>query len=105
MSNSVRETITVAPVGRVISPRRRWWALVVLMMPVLLVSIDNTVLNLALPAISEDLRPTGTQLLWVIDIYPLMLAGLLVAMGSLGDRIGLYTLAKLTRRMSRLYFS
>ncbi|MBC7443146.1 MAG: MFS transporter [Ramlibacter sp.] len=58
------------------------------MLPVLLVSIDNTVLNLALPAISEDLRPTGTQLLWVIDIYPLMLAGLLVAMGSLGDRTG-----------------
>ena len=88
MSNSVRETIPAEAVSLAISPRRRWWALVVLMLPVLLVSIDNTVLNLALPAISEDLRPTGTQLLWVIDIYPLMLAGLLVAMGSLGDRIG-----------------
>jgi EmrB/QacA subfamily drug resistance transporter len=87
VSNSVQETTPVA-VSRTISPRRRWGALVVLMLPVLLVSIDNTVLNLALPAISEDLRPTGTQLLWVIDIYPLMLAGLLVAMGSLGDRIG-----------------
>ncbi len=58
------------------------------MLPVLLVSIDNTVLNFALPAISEALKPSGTQLLWMIDIYPLMLAGLLVAMGSLGDRIG-----------------
>jgi len=58
------------------------------MLPVLLVSIDNTVLNFALPAISTATRPTGFQLLWMIDIYPLVLAGLLVAMGSLGDRIG-----------------
>lgn len=68
--------------------RKQWVALAVLMLPVLLVSIDNTVLNFALPAISEALQPTGTQLLWMIDIYPLMLAGLLVSMGSLGDRIG-----------------
>ncbi len=67
---------------------RAWIALVVLMLPVLLVSIDNTVLNFALPEISEALTPSGTQLLWMIDIYPLMLAGLLVSMGSLGDRIG-----------------
>ncbi|MCP2030496.1 DHA2 family multidrug resistance protein-like MFS transporter [Okibacterium sp. HSC-33S16] len=67
---------------------RGWWALAVLMLPVLLVSVDNTVLNFALPAISEDLTPSGTQLLWMIDIYPLVLAGLLVSMGSLGDRIG-----------------
>nr|WP_241992981.1 MFS transporter [Cryobacterium frigoriphilum] len=66
----------------------RWWALAVLMMPVLLVSIDNTVLNFALPAISEATQPSGTQLLWMVDIYPLVLAGLLVSMGSLGDRIG-----------------
>ncbi|TFD62920.1 MFS transporter [Cryobacterium suzukii] len=58
------------------------------MLPVLLVSIDNTVLNFALPAISTATRPTGVQLLWMVDIYPLVLAGLLVAMGSLGDRIG-----------------
>ena len=66
----------------------RWWALAVLMMPVLLVSIDNTVLNFALPAISAATLPSGTQLLWMVDIYPLVLAGLLVSMGSLGDRIG-----------------
>lgn len=67
---------------------RAWWALAVLMLPVLLVSVDNTVLNFALPAISEALTPTGTQLLWIVDAYPLVLAGLLVSMGSLGDRIG-----------------
>ncbi|MET0725025.1 MAG: MFS transporter [Leifsonia sp.] len=68
--------------------RRRWLALAALMLPVLLVSIDNTVLNFALPAISEALQPSGVQLLWIIDVYPLVLAGLLVSMGSLGDRIG-----------------
>ncbi|GAA1983427.1 MFS transporter [Isoptericola halotolerans] len=67
---------------------RRWAALVALMLPVLLVSVDNTVLSFALPQISADLRPTGTQLLWVVDVYPLVLAGLLVPMGSLADRLG-----------------
>ena len=67
---------------------REWSALVVLMLPVLLVSVDNTVLSFALPAISTSLDPSSNQLLWIVDIYPLMLAGLLVAMGSLGDRIG-----------------
>ncbi|NNC11051.1 MFS transporter [Planctomonas sp. JC2975] len=67
---------------------RQWAALSVLMLPVLLVSIDNTVLNFALPAISTALEPSGVALLWIIDIYPLVLAGLLVAMGSLADRIG-----------------
>lgn len=66
----------------------RWWALAALMLPVLLVSIDNTVLAFALPAISEALQPTGTELLWIVDVYPLVLAGLLVWMGSLGDRMG-----------------
>lgn len=67
---------------------RAWAALVVLMLPVLMVSMDNTVLSFALPALSAALAPGGTELLWVVDIYALMLAGLLVAMGSLGDRIG-----------------
>lgn len=67
---------------------RRWLALVVLVLPVLLVSIDNTVLAFALPAISEALQPSGTELLWIVDVYPLVLAGLLVWMGSLGDRVG-----------------
>jgi DHA2 family multidrug resistance protein-like MFS transporter len=67
---------------------RRWTALAVLMLPVLLVSVDNTVLSFALPQISASLEPTGTQLLWIVDVYPLVLAGLLVPMGSLADRVG-----------------
>ncbi|MGP9783999.1 MFS transporter [Glutamicibacter sp. AOP12-B1-11] len=71
-----------------LSRSRRWAALTVLLFPVLLVSVDNTVLSFAVPAISGALSPSGTQLLWIIDIYPLILAGLLVPMGFLGDRIG-----------------
>jgi DHA2 family multidrug resistance protein-like MFS transporter len=70
------------------APRRAWLALAVLMLPVLLVSVDNTVLSFALPAISRDLAPTAAQQLWIIDAYPLVLAALLVAMGSAGDRWG-----------------
>ena len=67
---------------------REWVALGVLLLPVLLVAVDATVLSFALPAISEALSPTGTQLLWMIDIYSLVLAGLLVSMGSFADRVG-----------------
>ncbi|MET9907863.1 MFS transporter [Streptomyces sp. NPDC006476] len=66
----------------------RWLALSVLVLAVLLVAVDATVLGLATPYISEDLRPTGTQLLWIGDVYSFVIAGLLVSMGSLGDRIG-----------------
>lgn len=67
---------------------RGWAALFVLMLPVLLVSVDNTVLSFALPEISLSLAPTGAEQLWIIDAYPLVLAGLLVTMGTLGDRFG-----------------
>lgn len=67
---------------------RGWAALVVLMLPVLLVSVDNTVLSFALPSIALELSPSSTQQLWIIDAYPLVLAGLLVTMGTLGDRFG-----------------
>ncbi|WP_231916287.1 MFS transporter [Microbacterium karelineae] len=67
---------------------RGWAALVVLMLPVLLVSMDNTILNFALPAIARDLEPTSAEQLWIIDAYSLVLAGLLVTAGSLGDRFG-----------------
>ncbi|MFB7458665.1 MULTISPECIES: MFS transporter [unclassified Streptomyces] len=66
----------------------RWLALSVLVLAVLLVAVDATVLGLATPFISEDLRPSGTQLLWIGDVYSFVIAGLLVSMGSLGDRIG-----------------
>lgn len=70
------------------SARRRWAALAVLMFPVLLVSVDNTALSFAVPSLSRDLQPSGNQLLWIIDVYPMVLAALLVAAGSLGDRFG-----------------
>ena len=68
--------------------RREWTALGVLMLPLLLVSMDVSVLYFAIPAISADLRPSGTQQLWIFDIYAFVLAGLLMTMGSLGDRVG-----------------
>ncbi|CAL9568014.1 MFS transporter [Streptomyces sp. enrichment culture] len=68
--------------------RREWTALGVLMLPLLLVSMDVSVLYFAVPSISADLEPTGTQQLWIFDIYGFVLAGLLMTMGSLGDRIG-----------------
>ncbi|MGW7199487.1 MFS transporter [Streptomyces chryseus] len=66
----------------------RWLALGVLVLAVLLVAVDATVLGLATPFLSEDLQPSGTQLLWIGDVYSFVIAGLLVSMGSLGDRIG-----------------
>ncbi|MFG3256495.1 MFS transporter [Streptomyces sp. NPDC048172] len=68
--------------------RLRWLALAVLVLAVLLVGIDATVLGLAAPFLSEDLRPSSTQLLWIGDVYSFVIAGMLVSMGSLGDRIG-----------------
>ncbi|MFJ7157798.1 DHA2 family efflux MFS transporter permease subunit [Streptomyces sp. NPDC101118] len=66
----------------------RWLALSVLVLAVLLVAVDATVLGLATPFLSEDLKPSGAQLLWIGDVYSFVIAGLLVSMGSLGDRIG-----------------
>jgi DHA2 family multidrug resistance protein-like MFS transporter len=60
----------------------------VLALPCLLYSMDLTVLYLALPQLSADLKPTSTQLLWITDVYGFLLAGLLVTMGTLGDRVG-----------------
>ena len=77
---------TARPVRR--AGAREWWALVVLTVPVLLMSIDLTVLSMAVPHLSRDLAPSGNQLLWIIDVYGVFLAGLLILMGSLGDRIG-----------------
>ena len=68
--------------------RREWISLAVLTLPCLLYAMDLTVLNLAVPHISQDLRPSSTQLLWIVDVYGFMAAGLLVTMGTLGDRIG-----------------
>ena len=66
----------------------RWTVLVVLCASLLLVAVDATVLHVAVPAVSEDLRPGSSQLLWIVDAYPLMCASLLILFGTLGDRIG-----------------
>ncbi|MBF6328668.1 MFS transporter [Nocardia transvalensis] len=67
---------------------RDWAGLGVLVLALLLISVDATVLDIAVPAISAHLAPTTPQLLWIIDVYSFVLAGLLVTMGALGDRIG-----------------
>lgn len=66
--------------------RREWIGLVVIALPCVLYSMDLTVLNLAVPALSADLKPSSSQLLWIIDIYGFMVAGALITMGTLGDR-------------------
>lgn len=68
--------------------RRAWFGLAVLVLPVLLVSMDVSVLYLAMPTLTHDIHPSATQSLWILDIYGFLLAGLLITMGSLGDRIG-----------------
>ena len=68
--------------------RREWTALAVLCLPLLIVSMDVSVLFFAVPHIAEALSPSATQLLWIFDVYGFVLAGLLLTMGGLADRIG-----------------
>jgi DHA2 family multidrug resistance protein-like MFS transporter len=70
------------------APRSAWVGLFVLMLPCALYAMDLTVLNLAVPALSADLEPSSVQLLWIIDLYGFLVAGSLLTMGTLGDRIG-----------------
>jgi EmrB/QacA subfamily drug resistance transporter len=67
---------------------RRWWTLGVLCLSLLVISVDNTILNVALPSIVRDLDAQGSQLQWIIDAYTIVFAGLLLTAGSLGDRLG-----------------
>lgn len=68
--------------------RREWTGLAVLALACLLYVMDLTVLHLAIPSISADLQPSSVELLWIIDIYGFFVAGALITMGTLGDRIG-----------------
>ena len=68
--------------------QREWIGLAVLTLAALVYAMDLTVLNLAIPRISRELQPSSAQLLWIIDIYGFLVAGLLITMGTLGDRIG-----------------
>jgi DHA2 family multidrug resistance protein-like MFS transporter len=66
----------------------RWVVLVVLCVSLLLVALDATVLHVAVPAVTEDLKPSAIELLWIVDVYPLVCASLLILFGTLGDRVG-----------------
>src|SRR5688572_12050950 len=67
---------------------RRWWTLVVLSVSLLVISLDNTILNVALPTIERELDASASDLQWIVDSYTLVFAGLLLTLGSLGDRFG-----------------
>jgi DHA2 family multidrug resistance protein-like MFS transporter len=94
LMNEPQSTTTAAGSGRARHPPppratgREWGGLAVLALPTLLVAMDLTVLHLAVPHLSADLQPTSAQLLWIVDIYGFVVAGSLITMGTLGDRIG-----------------
>src|SRR5262245_8452933 len=81
-----RTEVTVADVPR--AGRREWVGLAVLALACVLYAMDLTVLHLAVPSLSAELQPSSAQLLWITDIYGFMVAGFLVTMGTLGDRVG-----------------
>ncbi len=68
--------------------QRRWWALLVLCLSLVVIGMDNTILNVALPTLARDLSATASELQWMVDSYVLVFAGLLLTMGALGDRFG-----------------
>ncbi|ACU36059.1 MFS transporter [Actinosynnema mirum] len=77
-------TTVNAPTGT----SRRWTLLVTVALGLLMITLDNSVLYTALPTLTEDLRASATQSLWIINAYPLVMAGLLLGAGTLGDRVG-----------------
>jgi MFS transporter, DHA2 family, multidrug resistance protein len=77
------EAVTAPRAGR-----REWIGLAVIALPCLLVTMDLDVLYLAVPRLSAELQPSSSQLLWITDIYGFLIAGSLITMGTLGDRIG-----------------
>ncbi|MFF5260365.1 MFS transporter [Actinomadura viridis] len=78
--------MTSDPAAR--TPARAWWGLAVLLLPALLTSMDLAILFVAGPTIAEALDPTAAQWLWMMDVYGFVMAGLLITMGGLGDRVG-----------------
>jgi DHA2 family multidrug resistance protein-like MFS transporter len=82
---SLEEELDQTPV---MAGRREWLGLAVLALPTILLGLDMTVLHLAAPILSADLAPSSSQLLWIIDVYGFVVAGLLITMGTVGDRIG-----------------
>src|SRR5689334_5718315 len=84
MADAVSSDMSTTPKAT----RRDWIGLAVIALPCLLYSMDLTVLYLAVPQLTADLKPSATQLLWMLDIYGFLVAGCLITMGTLGDRIG-----------------
>ena len=80
------DSIVIKP--QTLSKGRLWTALIAILLGQFVVAIDLTVLNIALPELTRDLSPSSDQLLWVVDVYSLVLAGFLVATSSLSDRFG-----------------
>ncbi|MCX6526210.1 MAG: MFS transporter, partial [Actinobacteria bacterium] len=67
---------------------RRWWILGVLCFSLLVIVLDNSILNVAIPTIIRDLKATNSQLQWIVDSYTIVFAGLLLTAGAMGDKFG-----------------
>ena len=85
---SVSSEVSAGPETKQKATRKDWIGLAVIALPCLLYSMDLTVLYLAVPQLTADMKPSATQLLWMLDIYGFFVAGCLITMGTLGDRIG-----------------
>src|SRR5262245_64755291 len=77
--------------------RREWLGLVAIALPAVVVVMDIAILHLAVPKLTAALAPTPSQLLWIVDIYGFLLAGSLITMGTLSDRIGFVVLTQARR--------
>src|SRR6266536_3036275 len=86
--DSADQQTEVAATGPPLAGRREWIGLAVLALACLLYAMDLTVLHLAVPSLSANLQPSSSELLWITDIYGFMVAGFLITIGTLGDRIG-----------------
>ncbi|MER5729920.1 MFS transporter [Streptomyces sp. NPDC002138] len=82
-TNTLRQRL-----GALSGGANRWAVLAVLCVSLLLVALDATILHVAVPSVTEDLRPGSIELLWIVDAYPLVCASLLILFGTLGDRVG-----------------
>ena len=68
--------------------RLRWWTLGVLSLSLLIIGLDNTILNVAIPTLQQEFDASASELQWMVDSYVLVFAGLLLTLGALGDRFG-----------------
>ena len=79
---------TIADPTRAAIYKRRWWILVILALSLLIIGLDNTILNVAIPTLQREFNASATSLQWMVDAYVLVFAGLLLTMGLMGDRFG-----------------